>query len=284
MGLLFALVAIASWGLGDFLIQRSARKIGDWEALFFICLVGTVALFPFVYKTLAILTPFEWVVLSATSIIILVAALLEFDSLRVGKISVVEPVFAMEVIVTIALATFVLKERLSVPQMALIVALIVGIVLVSNRHFGGYTRRSIERGVWYAVLATIGMGTSNFLFGFGSREMDPLMINWFTSAFMGAATLGYLLFTGQLHRLSSHLRKHKTLIFAVGACDNLAWVAYSTSMLTLPIGLATGLTESYIALSAILGMTLNNEKLRTHQMIGLALSVTAAAILASTAA
>ena len=105
MGILFAGLAIAGWGLGDFLIQRSARKLGDWEALFWIVLFATIVLLPFVYPTLAILSGYDWLILGLTSIVILVSSLLDFEALRVGKVSVVEPIFAMEVPVTIALAT-----------------------------------------------------------------------------------------------------------------------------------------------------------------------------------
>ena len=30
IGILFALAALVFWGFGDFLIQRSTRKFGDW--------------------------------------------------------------------------------------------------------------------------------------------------------------------------------------------------------------------------------------------------------------
>jgi hypothetical protein len=49
LGIPFAFAALFLWGGGDFLIQRSIRRIGDWEALFLICLFGTIILLPFVY-------------------------------------------------------------------------------------------------------------------------------------------------------------------------------------------------------------------------------------------
>src|ERR1700722_16118091 len=97
MGLVYVGLAIVGWGVGDFLIQRSARKLGDWEALFFITLFATIVLFPFVYPALSALSGYEWLVLSCTSVVILVAALFNFEALRIGKISIVEPIYAMEV-------------------------------------------------------------------------------------------------------------------------------------------------------------------------------------------
>ena len=283
MGIFFASIAILGWGFGDFLIQRSARKIGDWEALFFITFFGAVFLLPFVYKELQFLSVYDWLVLTGTSIVILVAGLLDFDALRVGKISIIEPIYAMEVPITIALATFLVGESMSSTQFVLVAALLIGIFLVSSKHFGRMRIRTLEKGVFFAILATIGMGLSNFLFGFASRATDPLMINWFTSAFMAIATIVYLLYTRQGWKVVHNWNKNKRLILGVSFSDNLAWVAYSTAILYLPIGLTTGLTESYIALAAVLGLIFNNERLAHHQRLGLILSVVAAVSLAFTA-
>jgi drug/metabolite transporter (DMT)-like permease len=282
MGLLYAFVAILGWGLGDFLIQRSARKLGDWEALFFVVLVASIILLPFTYLSLSALTTYDWLVLTLTSVMILVASLLDFEALRVGKISIVEPIFAMEVPVTVALATFVVGEHLSTYQLTYIGLLLLGIVLVSNRYLGRMHLRAIEKGVWVAVLTTIGMGTANFLYGFGSRATDPLVITWFTSIFMTVATFVYLVRSKQVWKLGANWRHNKWLILAVGMADTAAWVGYSASSLYIPIGLVTGLTESYIALAAILGLVFNRERIVAHQKLGLVLTVCAAIALALT--
>lgn len=282
MGLTFAFIAILGWGLGDFLIQRSARKLGDWEALFFIVLFASIVLLPFIYSALSLLTVYDWFVLTLTSVVILVASLLDFEALRVGKVSVVEPIFALEVPVTVALATFVVGEHLTHEQYGLIALLLIGIVLVSNRRFSHMHMRTLEKGVFVAILTTIGMGSANFLFGFGSRATDPLMITWFTSVFMTIATFVYLARARELHKLKLNWRHNRSLILAVGLADTAAWVGYSASALYIPIGVATGLTESYIALAALLGLAFNKEKLRAHQLLGLGVAVIAAIVLAST--
>lgn len=276
MGLFFVLLAIVGWGIGDFLIQRSARKLGDWEALFFVTLFATIVLLPFVFGRFDGLTPGNLALLIGTSFVILVAALFDFDALRVGKISVIEPVYAMEVPITVALSTLIIGEYLTSAQLVLVLILLAGVFLVSNRHFSRIHMRTLERGVIAAIVATVGMGLSNFLYGVSSRALDPLMINWFASAFMAAATLCYLIYYGQLSLLWRSWSHNKKLIVQVGTADVVAWVAYSSATLYMPIGLATGLTESYVALAALLGLFINKEKLRWHQHAGLALAVCAA--------
>jgi drug/metabolite transporter (DMT)-like permease len=282
MGLFFVGLAILGWGVADFLIQRSARKLGDWEALFFVTLFASIVLAPFVYPSFAGLGAFDWLVLGGTSVIILVASLLDFDALRVGKMSVIEPIYAMEVIVAIALATLIVGEVISTTQFLLVIGIILGVILVSNKRLGAMHVRLLEKGLLAAVLAAIGMGASNFLFGYAAREMDALIITWFTSIFMTIATFGYLIFVKQSHSLVRDWRHNKWLILGVGLFDVMAWVGYASSTLYLPIGIATGLTEAYIAVAVILGIIFNKEKLRIHQKLGLVLSVAAAIALAFT--
>jgi len=48
--ILFAFAAMLSWGIGDFLIQRTVRKIGDLQTLTWIGIIGSIFLIPFAIK------------------------------------------------------------------------------------------------------------------------------------------------------------------------------------------------------------------------------------------
>src|SRR6476620_5466159 len=112
MGILFALIAMFSWGIGDFLIQRSARQFGDWIALFYITAFGSIVLFPFVYKDLSTLVWRQhiFLILLGAGVIMTLAAYWNFEALRIGKISIVEPIFAFEIAVAGLLSGVLLHE------------------------------------------------------------------------------------------------------------------------------------------------------------------------------
>lgn len=282
MGISFAFLALVAWGVGDFLIQKSTRRFGNWQALFFITALGTIVLFPFIVKDLPALwaSSKELILLTATSAIIFLAALFDFQALKVGKISVVEPVFALEVPITALLAGFVLHEHLTFSQIILVIFVIVGIFLVSTRQLKFYKEMSWENGVKFALLATVGMGLTNFLVGISSRITDPLMINWFFSLFIFVACLIFLTVSGQGKRTLENWYNEKRLILSVGIIDNIAWIAYAYSTLYLPLAIAVSISESYIALAALLGIFLNNEKLKKHQYLGLIITVISVVLLA----
>lgn len=282
MGILFAFIALFSWGIGDFLIQKSTRKFGDWLALFYICAFSTTLLFPFVYLDLGtvVSNPKDLIFLIFTSIIIFLAALFDFEAFKRGKISVIEPVNALELPIAVFLATFILREQLSFWQGSLIVLLMLGILLVATKSFHHLKNIHTERGVWFTLVATIGMGTTSFLFGIGSREISPLMINWFTSFFITVATLGFLAYKRKFKEIAADFKENKKLILAVSFFDNMAWLSYAYSMVYIPIAVSTGISESYIAMSALLGLFINKEKLQKHQWGGLMICALAAVSLA----
>lgn len=282
MGIFFAFIALFSWGLGDFLIQKSARKFGDWVALFYIDILAAVVLLPWVWKDLSVLwhNPQDLFILSIASVVILLAALLNFEALKRGKISVIEPIFALEVPVTILLATVILNEWLTFWQGGLITALMLGIFLVATKSWSSLARIKFEKGVFLAMVGMITMGAVNFLFGVGARQTSPILINWFTSLISVLVVTGYLASQSRLSEIIRDWHSHKKLILGVSIFDNLAWVTYSYSMLYIPIAVATSISESYIALAASLGLIFNREKLKRHQWFGLVICVIAVVILA----
>lgn len=281
MGIIFAFIALVSWGIGDFLIQKSARAFGNYPAIFYITAFGSFVFFPFVYQDIPSLLSFNpgFLLLMLTSVVILFASLLDLQALKLGKISVIEPVFALEIPISALLASFVIGESISFLQASLIIIILFGIILVSTKRSDDLKIR-IEKGVYYAIFATVLMGSVDFLFGIGSRETSPFMINWFTSIFLALFSLFYLIFRSRSKELVQCWEKKKKLIFSIGFFDNLAWIAYSYSMLYVPIAIATSISQSYLVIVASLGIILNKEKLKAHQYIGLLVTILGAIALA----
>jgi drug/metabolite transporter (DMT)-like permease len=281
IGVLFSFFALVLWGVGDFLIQRSVRKFGDWMMIFYIDLVGVIMFTPFVIHTIVptLLNPTNLLVLIIASIVLLIASVVDFESLKEGKISVVEPIFAFEVPVTAVLSYFVIKEAISLNEIMLIVLLIVGIALVSTKSWR-HLKIRMEKGVFLAILTTIAMGASNFIFGFGGRQTDPWIINWFTSVFLALAAFIYLVANRQFGMIRNDWRNNKSLIMQVSIYDNLAWLFFTYSFLYIPITISTGISESYVALAAFLGLIFNKEKLGYHQWVGMIACIIAAVALA----
>ncbi len=284
VGIALAFVAMLSWGFGDFFIQRSTRKIGNWEALFFITLFGTIILFPFAYKNLPSVinsSPQTLLVLGILCVVLFLAAIFDFEALRVGKLSVIEPVWSFEVPVSALLAFFILKEHIGLLQIILIVLLLLGLTLVSLKDKIQLRNIIFEKGVRIAFFAAILMGGANFLMGWSSRLSDPIMANFISDLFIAVVTGIYLLMTGRLKYLLKDFSINKKVLLQMSIADKVAWVAFAFAMSIAPIGIIVALSESYIIIAVILGLAINKEKIKSHQKIGLILSIVSAIILAS---
>lgn len=277
-GILFAFGALISWGLGDFLIQKSSRAVGIWKTLFFIGISGIIVIFPFIVGELDELfaSPRHLGILSLAGFVVLFTALFEFESLRRGKLAIVEPVLGIELPITIGLSMLIWGERLSLPQLILSLVTFVGIILVVTQHHTHLhyrNRTKIEKGVILAGIGAIGMGLFNFLVGVGSQETSPLLTVWFTNLLFTAVCFIYLARKNALRELVRDIRKNPIPILGVCFFDNVAWVAFATATTLIPISIAITISESYIVLTVLLGLFINKEKLQWHQYLGIIVTI-----------
>jgi len=282
MGIFFAFISLFSWGLGDFLIQRSTRKFGTWLVLFFITAAASIVLLPFVFHDIKLLTISwqHWPLLILLSCTFLLAVFFDFEALRRGKISVVNPIYALEVPIVAILAAVIAHEFLNSWQIVIILLLFLGLVLLSVTSFSIFKKIHVETGAGWAFIGTIFMGAGNFLCLYASRQTNPLLVNWFTSVLLAIFCLIMLLRKFKKQEILLAIKENKKLIINMVFFDNLAWIAYAYSGLYLPLAIATGITESYIAVSVILGLKFNHEKLKGHQFFGLAITIICAIVLA----
>jgi len=281
MGILFAFLAMASWGVGDFLVQRSTRRFGDLSALFFVSGFAAIALLPFVFKDIHNIFTGNifWLFLLA-AILVFVSSLFDYEALRRGKASVIAPVFSFEIVVAAILSWTIIGEKLGFWQVVLVLILASGLFFVSTKSFTHFRSLRTERGVWQAILATFGVAGVSFCFAVVARESDPLLVNWFSATVVFIFIAIYILIQKRFVEVVNLWKENKFLALSVGFFTNFAWISFTAATLFIPIAIATGISEGYIALTVLLGLIFNKEKLRHHQKIGLVLTIAACICLA----
>ena len=281
-GIAIACIATLSWGLGDFLIQKSTRKLGDWETLLATASFGTVILIPFVWRTIPeLFTDLPGLlILIGSALVLTVAAILTFEALKRGKIAVVEPIWPLEIPAASILAFAVLGDHITGLQLGLIVALIIGLIMVSFRGHLFSLHFFAEKGIYVAAIGSILMGFADFLLGWGSRMTDPVTANFVVNLIMTAVTLGYLLLYRRVHAGFRDIYHNRGLLLMMAVSDNVAWLAYAYAMTVIPIAIATGLSESSVIIGVLLGLFVNHERLERHQRFGLVIAIAAAVTLA----
>ena len=279
LGLLAAIGAMLAWTIGDYSIDKTTDRVGDWKTIFFIGFAGMLILTPLVWREIPFIfnDPIQLRLLTFLSLVSLFACLLMFEGLKGGKLSIIEPVFGIELPTTIALSIIVGGEHLNWQIYLLSAVVFLGIILAATVRDNRISWHKIilEKGVILAGIGAIGMGLMNFLVGIISRGGSPIVTIWFLHSFLGIASLIYLLFKGEVKNLWKNVRDYKGYILAISIFDNLAWVSFAYAMVILPISIATTIGSGYIALTVILGVTLNKEKIQKHQIIGILLVIAA---------
>ncbi|MDQ7815306.1 MAG: DMT family transporter [Patescibacteria group bacterium] len=287
LGVLFAFGALFGWATGDFFIQRTTRAVGITKSLFYIGLVGAVALLPFVYSEVipSLSDRSQWPLLISVCVIVVLAAFSNFQGLKKGKLSVVLPLTGLELPVTIALTTFLGHEILSPHIYLLMGATAIGIFLttiVSLRDFRGLR---FESGTLFALGGAIGLGVTNYLVGQASRAYSPLFTLWLTHTVACLVAAALLYKTGILKPslLLADLKKHTLIITLQSLLDNFAWLSYAYATTLIPIGIAATISESFIVVGTLFGVIFNKEKLKTHQIIGITIALAGVLALAAMA-
>lgn len=282
LGLLFAFGAMLAWAFGDFFIQRTSRLVGNWKALFFIGITGAVGFLPLVWHELLTLSLVESGYYAAFAALVVFFALIDFEAMRRGKLAIVQPIISLELVWTVLLALAFVGERLTPWQYVLIILALGGTLLTfrqEKRRWWFGTR--FERGVWLALVASVGMGAINLGFGVLSNAHSPLVTVWATHTGALLACIVYLAVTGKWRTLGRDLKRYPLPIVAESIFDNLSWLSFGYATLFIPIAVATTISEAYIALSALLGVIVNRERLTRTQAIGVTLSIGAVLALAA---
>ncbi len=274
-GITFAFIALLCWGFGDFFIQRTTRLVGTWKALFYIAILGSVVLFPFIYSELPTLTVDNFLLLSLLAIIVIFSALFDFEALRQGKIAIIEPIIGLELPITVGLSIALVNEQLDLRQGLLIFLVFIGILLAITAHRPNFRQAKmvLEKGAILAGVGAVGLALTNFMVGISSQQTSPLLTIWFAHTTVALVCLIYLLVKKQFHSMIGDFRKHPWTILAQSVLDNAAWIAFAYATSIIPISIATTISESYITVTVLLGLFVSKEKLKKYQIFGAFLAI-----------
>ncbi|MDD2786117.1 MAG: DMT family transporter [Patescibacteria group bacterium] len=275
LGVIFALGALLGWSFGDFSIQKTVRAIGNVRAIFYISITGGILLLPFIWREIipAFSSVSNFPLIIFACILVLVTALANFEGLKKGKLSVVLPINGVELVIAIALAALISGERYHSLIYLGIVLVFVGLLLTTITSIKNLTDLKWEKGVAWALTGAILLGVSNYTIGLTSRTFSPIFSIWLTHSVAAIATFLIMLKRKEISAIRNDLKNHFNIIAAQSLLDNLAWISFAYATTLIPIGIATTISEGYLALGAILGMTINQEKLRRHQLFGVALTI-----------
>jgi len=279
--IIFAFLAMLCWGVGDFFIQRTVKKLGDFKTLLWINFIGGLGLTPFIIKDLPVIfTGLNLLSLVIMTIIQLAYGMFLFKAYDRGKLSVVEVVMIGELPVTIILGLIFFGERLSWSQLLIVIVIISGIFFISKtrgnwldriKEFFTGRRRIWEKGVIFSIGAVLFSAAYNFFTAFNSREISAFTAVWFPWLLSSLILLVYAIWKQGWKSFRQESYSAWRLILITGVLDTLGWLSYALALIKEELSIITAIVAGYAVIAMILGIKFNKEKIGAWQYFGAAL-------------
>lgn len=298
LGLVFGIAAALCWGVSAYLGAIGARQFGGWitnigAALGSLLLLLPIAAFALAGRPAAPTTE-DILLLGAVGIAILGIDFVLYTLLVVAPVAVIYPILASNAAVVTVLAVVVLGERLSPPQVAGVVLVTVGVVLIAWRRAAGPTRapdgaetgaalragpgrstaaapRVASRSVIAAAIAiTVTSGVLLFIVADATKRLgwyQPVLIDRSAQA----VVIGALLALGFPPRrdLRGHAPRWWLVLLAMGLLNGVASSMYGLGNQLGSTALTSTAASTFAAVPVILGIWLLGERPQRHQLLGI---------------
>ncbi len=273
-----ALGAMMFYGLTDWVFKRAAASgvqahhFLALQALFF---APGIFLYGLTTNTLALGPPFAWGMMAG---VLMFVALYNFArSLTSGAVSIVAPVFRLSFAITVALAVWLLNERLTGWKLAGLGASLVALWLLLA---GGPASapRITKSSVLNVLVATMTMGIVSFIYKLGviAGGSPATVLTGQASVFLPLATLFALKRDRGFHPPHSAWRHGATaaVLLLFGLVMLLAGLARGEASVLVPVA------QMSFVVTAGLGFIFLREALTIRKGLGLAFAIVALACLA----
>lgn len=274
----YALGALLTFGLGDFIYKQSIRA-GIRPPYFLAGLAWTfnpaVIVYAFLTGTLAITPAALWGCLAGLAIFTGQQQFLK--SLGMGSVSITTPIFRLNFIVTVILAVTILHESLTpLKIVAFALALAATWLLVAG--FGRSSRPVATAYFMHLATATLAMGAGSFFQKLGLRDgASPETMLVAQALVFGCLATAYLWTMEGTLKISAAAWRH-SLPAAVLAVSAFLLLLHGLSI--GPASILVPIAQMGFVITSILGIIVLREPLTLRLAIGLLAAVLALLVLA----
>ena len=277
-GMELALGAMMLYGLADWVYKRAAAnkvQAHHFLALQAFFFAPGIILYGLATGTLVLGKPFAW---GMTAGVLMFVALYNFArSLASGAVSIVAPVFRLNFAITVALAVWLLDERLTDWKLAGIAASLAAVWLLLA---GGSSSapRITKSALLHALVATAAMGMVNFIYKLAAIAggSPATVLTGQASVFLPLATLFALVRDRGFHPPPGAWRYPATaaVLLLFGLFMLIAGLAQGEASVLVPVA------QMGFVVSSGLGFVFLREALTLRKGFGLAVAIAALACLA----
>ena len=275
--IILGIIGMFFWGVVDFLSVKTIRKIGVLLTFFWAQLVGLSIIF---FYSISTSQKLNATLLSGSIFVVVLAALFFtigtlffYKGLNIGQASIVCPMMGSWSMITVILSVVFLHEVLKTHQIAAIVLIILGIILVSvNIKDALKNRLTFFTGVKEGFISMFSYGLATFFLAFSIQSSGWFLPAVLCRLFMLIFLFFYALLSRQSLRAGFQFPVWK-LVLAIGLLDITAFLAYSIGVSSGHAALIAPITAASPLITIILARIFFKEKLVLNQIVGVIMAV-----------
>jgi drug/metabolite transporter (DMT)-like permease len=278
MGIISGLISMFGWGTSDFLAAKSSRKIGFVLTFFWAQSIGfliTLLYFVFNFRTFDFNNVPKFIfIIIISGFLGTISALAFYKSLSIGKVSLVGPITASWAMITILLSVLFLKEALKTNQIAAIILIIVGVILISSdlKEFFQKNKSIFLIGAKEAIVAMFGFGVAMFLLAIVIKQLGWFLPGFLSRLFILIFLILYFIFKKQ--SLKTEFKPiNWILIVVIGFLDIIAFFAYSMGVSTEYASIIAPVAASSPLITTVLAQVFLKEKIALSQIFGIIITI-----------
>ena len=271
VSVLYGLAFAFGIGASDVLAAVLTRRLGVFRTVLLLQLIGLagMSVFALAFGLLDGLPRSFWLLMFGITLLVSLFYLGFFEALRRGPIALVGPIVAAHSVIVVLLAVLFLGETLAPPQIAAMLAVVVGVALASVNWRALKSGESLMTlGAALAVAVCVAAGFWQFAIAALSREHG-----WFAPVFLTRLYMAPLLIPLVAVRREWIWRgltlKLAALALAVAALENLSLLAFTRGSQVGDVAIVAAASTAYPVVPVIGGMAFFGERLSAVQIAGL---------------
>ncbi len=280
-GILFGLMAMASWGLSDFFVVRPVREAGISRTFLWNQISGLPLMLAafLLFGHYSFPAPWMLALIGAAGVCGILGSIFFYRGMRVGNVSVITPIVAAWSVVTAIGGVLFLGESLSPIQTVGVVLAIGGTALVSLRikDIRKASPKDLARGVEYAAVAMLAFGLQFVSLDILSHEMDWLEALVLAKAFVVAASFAFFSFSDR--EGTGFPRAVYPSILMIAVFEVLGFLAYGGGISLLQSAVVAPVSATHPLVTILLAVVVLRERPEPNQLAGVLCVVCGLALL-----
>jgi transporter family protein len=270
MEIIAGLISMLFYGVGDFLLAISTRKVGIVFTILFSQFIGILICLPYFLLNFSSFNfgevpQFIGLIFIANTLFA-IAYIAFFKGIKEGLISIVSPLAGCAAGVLVILSVIFLKEALSSNQIIAIALIVLGIIFLSVNLKQKVV--NMKSGIMYGLIAMLCIGLGLFL------DVPVIRgIGWFLAAFLGSIvifTYSLIYFLLRKDSIKMSCKPSFLLMLFFAAClAQTATFVYNFGVMKGMVSIVTPITDAYPIITVILGTIFFKERLVLNQYTGI---------------